>query len=172
VFDRALQLSWWVLILGGLVSLIVTQNLLDGSALTLLCMILWIGPLVFRYVAVRTKWGASHQAIVSVTFKSAAVTLAIVLGILMGNMLLDHAPTQNVRARVLYKYSHAGKGSFYKLLVGPSWRNGKRHETLDVGSDTYARVNIGDMVIAEVHRGFFGLPWCGRVKVDEVNQLP
>lgn len=166
-FNKSLTGAFWVLILGGIVAFFVTSRLLDRLPVLLLSLILWVGPLIVRYLAVRGKWADSHQRIMRMVFRWAAIAMAGMIAIIVANSSLDRVPATEIHLYVLAKSSHAGKGGpDYVLIVGPSWRAGRDREALDVGRDIFSRAHVGGAVSIDLHPGFFHLPWYNNVSPD------
>jgi hypothetical protein len=90
-----------------------------------------------------------------------AIPVIALLVFLNGN--LDKSPREEVRATVLEKTAPIGfREAQYGLRV-TSWRPGKKIEDLNVGSRVFERAVIGKNVIVELHQGFFGMMWYGKI---------
>lgn len=83
-------------------------------------MLLLIGPLIFRYIAVRTTRGESHQRSIGIMLRWAAIFMVGMITVLIANRFLDTATAKEIHVTVVAKHSHAGLGEDYTLLVGPS----------------------------------------------------
>lgn len=166
-FDKSLHATVWILIIGAIVAFFVSLGLLDRGWVLLLSLILSIGPLSVRYVAVRKKWGQFHQKDLAIMFRWSAFAMVGLVAIIIANRSLDRGTATKVDTYVLAKHSHSGKGGpDYTLVVGPSWRPGRNYESLGVGRDTFSRAYIGGTISLDLHKGFFRLPWYDNVRPD------
>jgi hypothetical protein len=166
-FDKSVTGAFWVLILGAIVAFFVSMRLLDRLPVLLALLILSVGPLIVRCLAVRGKWGEPHQRSVRMMFRWAALAMVGLIAIIIANSSLDRVPATEIHVYILAKSSHYGKGGpDYLLIVGPSWRVGRDRESLDVGRGTFSRVHIGETVSIDLHPGFFHVPWYNNVSPD------
>jgi hypothetical protein len=92
--------------------------------------------------------------------------LVVLAGFLLSNGAMDRSPVAPIRASILHKSITSGRYSTTHHLIVSSWRPGTHAENLMVDRDTYLSMMIGERVVVEVHRGFFGLTWYGRVTPD------
>ena len=99
-------------------------------------------------------------------FKLAAVAMVGLVAAIIANTNLDRAPATEVRAYVLAKNHHSGKGGDdYVLVVWPSWRAGRDRESVEVGRDIFSRAKVGNTVSVDLHPGLFHLPWYNNVSL-------
>jgi hypothetical protein len=93
--------------------------------------------------------------------------LLVIIALLLSlNGRLDNSPLRQVRATVIRKAVVEGRyGNQYDVTVS-SWRPARSVENLNVRSDVFERAVVGKTVIIELHKGFFGLPWIGRVSPE------
>jgi hypothetical protein len=104
-----------------------------------------------------------REEFVKVAGPAIAIVACISAAFLFLNGLLDtHAPAL-IETRVIAKSVGYGKGGGFVLTVAPSWRDGRKEETLGVSSSTYYMILEGQSVQVVVHRGAFGLPWFSSV---------
>ena len=170
--DRRLLKAGCALLAGQIVAFFASMGLLDRQPVVLLSFFLLLGPLIFRYIAVRTTWGQLHQKSTQSVFRWAIILLAVMDAAVIANRSLDREPAAQTHVNVIAKHSHSGKGGEdYTLLVGPSWRSGRHYESLDVGKDTFSRASVGGMVSIDLHAGFFRLPWYNNVRPDLTRHL-
>ncbi len=89
----------------------------------------------------------------------------VLLGLfLFANGKLDGSPTRSLQATVLEKIVVRGRyGATQKRLFVSSARPGRSREDLNVSSDVFDRAVVGKAVTVELHQGFFGLSWYGRI---------
>jgi len=95
---------------------------------------------------------------------SAGVVLVAVVMVMNG--ALDWVPPTVVRSSVVAMRITNGKYWSTHRLVLVSWQPGRATEELAVGSAVYAGASVGRRVSVEVHKGFFGLPWYGKVTLE------
>lgn len=163
-FDRASNITLWVLPISGMIVLLLSSRLLDRMPIVVVSMILWLGPLVVGFSVAKTTWGKLHQGKIRGMFRWAAIALVGMLLTIVANQSLDKAPVTEIRTYVLAKSSRSSKGGpTYTLMVGPSWRAGRGHESLDVAGDIFSRAYVGETVSIDLHPGLFHLPWYNNV---------
>ncbi len=91
----------------------------------------------------------------------ALVLLALLLFLNGG---LDDSPLNRVRPTVMRKaVMHNAKGPTQYNLTVSSWRPGRSVENFNVVRSVFDRSVVGKTVTVELHKGFFGLPWLGRI---------
>jgi len=94
------------------------------------------------------------------------LVLVIIALLLFVNGGLDDSPLNQVKATVVRKAVVEGRyGNQYNVTVS-SWRPARSIENLNVRSDVFERAVVGKAVIVELHKGFLGLPWIGRVSPE------
>jgi hypothetical protein len=130
------------------------------------------GPLmrsVLALLCISALLAASTRRIRSVAYIGfarrmvACVGLVLVLSsaFIILNGALDSYPPLQVETQVIQK--SVGARSSYHLVVSPSWREGRDHETFQVRRATFDDVQMGDSIQVVVHRGAFWVPWRPRV---------
>lgn len=163
--ERILRISM-VLLFVGLFGVLVScwiYKPLDGSPIYIAALCLFLLPLIFYFASVIRRRAASQAYSLRRIFFCSATLLIGLTGLLAANGALDHAPPQRVQSVVLRKYiSHGRRSTTYHLDVR-SWRSGRSEENLQVGSRTYSTLSEGQPVSIEVHPGFVGVRWYGRV---------
>jgi hypothetical protein len=89
------------------------------------------------------------------------------LGILLFlNGKLDKIPGNEVKETVVRKTSFVGYRQTQYTLVVTSWQPGRSYENLNVGSRVYERAAVGKTIVMEIHKGYFGLPWHGKISPE------
>lgn len=88
---------------------------------------------------------------------------------IVGNCVLDKAAPTRVRATVIYRSSSQGRSHDYQLMVSPSWRPPRKHETLSVSREDYSRIHDEEPVWIDVYPGYFHLQWFDHVTPAEVS---
>jgi hypothetical protein len=92
----------------------------------------------------------------------------VLLGLfLFANGELDRSPARTVQTTVLEKNVIRGRyGARQNHLLVSSARPGRSREDLNVSSDVFDRAIVGKTLTVELHQGFFGLWWYGRISPD------
>ncbi len=86
------------------------------------------------------------------------------LGVLLFlNGKLDKSSPHEVSATVIRKSAPIGYRQAQYHLGVTSWRPGRRIEDLNVGGRVFERAVVGKRVTVELHEGFFGVTWCGKI---------
>lgn len=155
-----------VLLFVGLFGVLVscwTYKPLDGSPIYIAALCLFLLPLVLYFASLIRKRAASQVYSLRRIFLGSAALLIGLTGLLAANGALDHAPPQRVQSVVLRKYVSRGRRSNTYHVDVRSWRSGRSDEDLQVGSRTYSALSEGQPVSIEVHPGYVGVPWYGRV---------
>jgi len=102
-------------------------------------------------------WRAIY-AVASLALVAAAVALFL-------NGGLDGSTPSDARATVTRKVVLKGRHTQYNLTVS-SWRFGRSSENFNVTESVFNRAVVGKAIHLEIHAGYFGLPWRGRISVE------
>ncbi len=95
-----------------------------------------------------------------------AVTIFLALFIAC-NGALDKSPVTPVRTTIVSKRITRGRyGAASYTLTVSSWRPGRATEAFGVDGRTYRATSTQKLVVVEMHRGLFGLPWYSGVLSD------
>lgn len=86
----------------------------------------------------------------------------LLAALLVVNATLDNAPVRDWTTRVVRKFSMSAIVPTRRLLV-VSWREGHQYEHVPVSSAEYARFQVGERVVVEIHPGLAGIPWVAGV---------
>jgi hypothetical protein len=130
-------------------------NLVDAGLAQWVPLGVLILPWAIGYAWTSVSWEAL------VWWDVAALLLLAFL--LAGNGWLDKATPKRVQATVVYRHSSEGRRVSYQLTVVPSWRPGRRTETLNVGRTVYNRTHDLETISLDLHPGYFHLPWYDHV---------
>jgi len=163
--ERILRVSL-VLLFVGLFGVLVScwmYKPLDGSPIYITTLCLFLLPLILYFVSALRKRAATQVYSLRRIFFGSATLLIGLTGLLVANGALDRAPPQRVQSVVLRKYISRGRRSTTYQLDVRSWRSGRSDEHLQVGSRTYSALSEGQRVSIELHPGYAGVPWYGRV---------
>jgi hypothetical protein len=82
------------------------------------------------------------------------------------NGRLDRSTPYDVSARVIRKIAPGGYREAQSRLMVSSWRPGRSLEDLNVNSRVFERAAVGKSVTVELHKGYFGLLWCGNISPE------
>jgi hypothetical protein len=134
--------------------------LLDQGAVLGFGLALAFFPCVINIaLAPRRHSGSKYALVQRIYIWTGVVLLALTASTLM-NVVLDKYPPERIQTHVVRKYASLGRyGTGYRLVVSPSWRQGRKQEDLRVNEQTYRVVSTGETVRVVAHRGAFGLPW-------------
>jgi hypothetical protein len=155
-----------ILLFGGLFGVIVTSWIyrpLDSNSIYITALVLFLFPMVLYVVtAIRKRETQQVERLRTIFLRSAALSI-IFAGVLIGNGALDHAPPPKIQSIVIRKYvTHGRRSTTYHVDVR-SWRPGRTDQDLQVGSRTFSAIAEGHGVSIELHPGFVGVQWYGRV---------
>jgi hypothetical protein len=141
-------------------------SLFDSNPLFGLALCVFFFPMLFHVVtAVRKRLAldVNHLKIAYRYCGGAVVLLALVVA---GNGALDRSTVRVVKSSILRKGITSGRYSTTHHFYVTSWRAGRSTEDLWVGGPIYADASVGEFISIEVHEGFFGLPWYGKIFLD------
>lgn len=163
--ERALRLSTIFLFVGlfGLIFACRVYQPLDLSPAYTAGLILFGAPLSFYLISVIRKQVVEQVTTVRLLFSWSAILLVVAAVFYIANGALDNAPQQPITTTVMRSYISRSRRSTSYHLVVQSWRPGRTEENLTVGSSTYRRCGSGRQVRVELHPGFIGITWYGRV---------
>jgi hypothetical protein len=149
-------------LLGGLLAYVIYPPLDAGPLVAFGLCALFLPFVLQLFSVVRKRLSEDVDRLRMVyVYSSLALLLLALLPLLNG--WLDRAPGSSVRTTVIQKtYSRRRSATRHSLTVS-SWRPGRSVEELVVGTRTYNNALVGKTITVEVHKGFFGLPWCGDV---------
>jgi hypothetical protein len=133
--------------------------------------IYWLGLIVFLLpigtaiaAAIRTRRrGQTLSPLLSVLFKLSAIFLTALTVVVFLNGRLDRSSVMEIHTKVAGKFMARGRFSMSYHLAVASWRHAGREEDLRVSRHVYDRANSGDDISVQLHGGWFGLPWYGRI---------
>ena len=163
--DRILRWRTFALLTGLLAVLTVctAYQPLDKGPVFFLALFLFALPMTWYLVSALRKRQVENSATLKQLFGwSAGFTIAL-FTMLLANGLLDRTPPQQIRCSLLRAYESSGRRSHYYHLIVRSWRPHHETENMEVGKFTYQRASSSRTVTLELHPGFFGMPWYGRV---------
>jgi hypothetical protein len=157
----------WVLVAGLAAFLLAGHRypLFDLDRATWICLALFFAPILLYFGLGATKRLPEKAKLLDGVFKWASLGLVTIAAAVFFNGALDRSPSTEFSTVVIDKNATGGhrSGPVYHLTVSPSWRVGKNHDHFDVDYSTWRRLQTGEQVSIEVHRGVFGLPWFGRI---------
>lgn len=148
-------------LLGCMAARMIYPLLDDGVALGLM-IVLFLLPFVIQLILVWRK--RSNARSLGIAYASSACALMLVALVLMLNGGMDKSESTFMTAPVIRKTVATDRyGEQQYHLIVSSWRPGRSSEELSVGRGVFQRAAVGRNVAVEVHRGYFGYPWSGKI---------
>jgi hypothetical protein len=149
-------------LLGCLLAYVIYPPLDQGLLVTLGVSILFL-PMLLQLRSIFRKSLSEDFRQLRRAFVYSSIALAMLALLLLLNGSLDRSPRRQVAATVLRKTSTRGRSATRYLLTVSSWRPGRTEEDFRVYSGTFNRVVVGQTITVEIHQGFLGLPWSGKI---------
>ena len=131
----------------------------------MLCLFLLSAVLiVLSVVANRPTKDAKAGRIFCVSLSVALLLFAILLVL---NDRLDRSLPNEVRTTVIRKAVLRGRhgAKQYNLTVS-SWRPGRSLENFNFALNVFNGTAVGKIITVEMHDGFFGIPWHGKISPE------
>jgi hypothetical protein len=122
-------------------------------------------PFAALIVSIMRKREGHDAKILRKIYVCASLVLVLFGLFLFANGKLDGSPARSVQATVLEKILFRGRVTQTRLYVS-SARPGRSREDLLVSSGVFDRAVVGKAVTVELHDGYFGLSWYGRIFPD------
>jgi len=161
------MLSWpYAAMLTGLFAIIIVCTAyrpLDRSPILIIAIVLFVLPMAWYLVVVFRKREAQSVDTLKLLFGCSAILTVAFFGVLLANGAWDRQTPQQMRCTLVRSYDSMGRRSHSYHLLVRSWRPNHNTENLEVGRITYQRARGGSEVLVELHPGFFGIVWYGRV---------
>jgi|SRR6516164_5895685 len=161
------MLSWpYAAMLTGLFAIIIVCTAyrpLDRSLILIIAMVLVGLPMTWYLVVALRKREAQSVDTLKLLFGCSAILTVAFFGVLLANGAWDRQTPQQMRCTLVRSYDSMGRRSHSYHLLVRSWRPNHNTENLEVGRITYQRARGGSEVLVELHPGFFGIAWYGRV---------
>jgi hypothetical protein len=140
---------------------------LDRGSLFVLALCLFFIPVIFHVIsAMRKRLALDVNRLKSAYLCGGAAVLLLAL-LIVGNGALDISPARIVKSSILHKNISRGRYSTTHHFFVTSWRPGRSTEDLAVAVPLYVRASVGEVLTVEVHNGLFGLPWYGKIVLEE-----
>jgi len=139
----------------------VERHLLPVTGLCLFFL-----PLILQVFSSTRRWLTSEMNRLRKVYLYCSAGVVLVALVMVMNGALDWVPPTVVRSSVVAMRITNGRYWSTHRLVLVSWQPGRATEDLAVESAVYAGASVGRRVSVEVHKGFFGLPWYGKVAVE------
>lgn len=140
----------------------ILYPLLDDGIAVGLMVGLFLLPFVIQLILVLRK--QSNARSLNIAYTSSGCALMIVALVLLLNGGMDKSPSTFITAPVIRKTVATDRyGEQQYHLIVSSWRPGRSSEELSVGRGVFQRAAVGRNVAVEVHRGYFGYPWSGKI---------
>ena len=162
---RILRASMVLLLVGlfGVLITCVVYKPLDSNPIYMAGVSLLLTPLAFYCVSLVRKRETQQVYFLRRLFRWSAALLITLFCLLIANGVLDHASPQQVQTVIVRKYATRSRRSTTCYVDVRSWRSGRSHEDLQVGLRTFSAISEGQRVSVELHPGFIGVAWYGRV---------
>jgi hypothetical protein len=170
--DQALL--WSVFALLGVAVAGYVYPPLDGDPvywLALIVFLLPIGMAIATAIRMRRR-GQPPSPSRSVLFKLSAMSLTALALVVFLNGRLDRSSVAEIHTTVAGKFVARGRFSMSYHLTVVSWRRSGREEDLRVSRHIYERADSGADISVQLHRGWFGLPWYGRIVLGPARHVP
>jgi len=123
-----------------------------------------LGSVLLMLSLVRKRQNENPR-IWQILYVSSAVGLLMLAILLHLNGGLDRSLKEGVRTTVIRKAVVRGRHVRYNLTVS-SWRPTRSTEDFYVPSYVFDRAVIGKTVTVEVHKGYFDIPWRGKISPE------
>jgi hypothetical protein len=159
---------YFLLLMPGLVACMAARakyQLLDDRGALGLMIAFFLLPFGIQLVLIlRKQWNAR---LLRIAFSCSGCALVILALLLFVNGGMDRSPGTVMRASVIRKSVLTGRHGTrqYNLKVS-SWRPGRDSEDLNVSLGVFRRAVVGRNVAIEVHQGYFGYLWSGRIAAE------
>jgi hypothetical protein len=155
---------------GGLLGIVIANGcfpLLDRDAFLTAGLCAFFAPVVLHVVSSwRKRLTQDAGRLQRAYLYAGAVTIFRALFIAC-NGALDKSPVTPVRTTIVSKRITRGRyGAASYTLTVSSWRPGRATEAFAVDGRTYRATSVQKLVVVEMHRGLFGLPWYSGVLSD------
>lgn len=147
--------------LGGFLALLIYPPLDQGLLVTVGLCVLFL-PFLLQLRSVIRKQLDTDASMLRKTYVSSSIVLAFLAAFLLLNGRLDKSPRTLVQTTLVHKSETRGRGGSTYTLTVSSWR-GNRSENFPVDSRTFFRAVVGEPVTIELHQGYFGIPWSGKI---------
>ena len=151
-------------ILGGVFAYVVYPPL-DQALLVIFGLCVLFLPILLQLRSTMRKRLADDAPMLRKVYVSASLVLALFAGFLLLNGRLDNSPQTLVTTTLVQKTLSRGRGGTAYTLTVSSWRPGRRSEDFRVNSRAFARAAVGQPVTIELHRGYYGDPWTGNIRL-------
>ena len=164
VLRRKLILRTGLFLLGSLAFVATTYRFppLEVDGMLVFCGVIFFVGLGLAVWVERGALGGNQIVIRKRMFMTLVPVPWLLAGLLVVNAKLDNSPVRDHVTRVVGKFSMSAMVPTRRLVV-ESWRAGHRFERVPVSRDEYARFEVGQRVIVEIHPGV-GIPWVAGVE--------
>jgi hypothetical protein len=155
---------------GGLLGIVIANGCfppLDRDAFLTAGLCAFFAPVVLHVVSsLRKRLTLDAGRLQRAYLYAGGVTIFLALFIAC-NAVLDKSPVTPVRTAMVSKRITRGRyGAASYTLTVSAWRPGRATEAFAVDGRTYRAASMQRLVVVEMHRGLFGLPWYSGVLSD------
>jgi hypothetical protein len=158
-----------LLVPGVFVSLqaLAAYPLLDSRLAMAFLLSGFLLPFAVLIVSILRNQEGNDGRILRRIYVCSSVALVLLGLFLFANGKFDDSPARTVQTTVLEKNIIRGRyGARQNHLLVSSARPGRSREDLNVSSNVFDRAVVGKALTIELHQGFFGLSWYGRISPD------
>jgi len=149
-------------VLGGVFAYVVYPPVDQGLLVSFGLCVLFL-PMVLQLRSILRKRFTQDLPALRKAYISSSLVLALFAALLLLNGRLDTSPRTVVNTILVQKSVSRGRGGPEYTLTVSSSRPGTSLENFRVDSRTFARAAVGGTVTIELHKGYFGVPWSGRI---------
>jgi hypothetical protein len=125
--------------------------LIVGSVTFVITMIILFSTHKLIEEKIKDKW----YVYVSIIFNIALYSYAGTYGI---NCIYDNSEAVVYETRIISKRIGGGKSKARYIKVQP-WGSHREEEEITVSSKEYEKMQTGELIKIDVHKGLFGIPW-------------
>jgi hypothetical protein len=125
-------------------------------------LFMFLLPVVLMVLSFVLNRPNENQKTWRILYVSSSVALLLLAILLFLNGYLDRSSPNEVRTTVIRKAVIRGRSTQYNLSVS-SWTPDRSIENFNVAMNVFERAAVGKTVTVELHKGFFGMPWHGKI---------
>jgi hypothetical protein len=131
-----------------------------------LMICLYLLPWTVYLFSILRKRAGNAAGLLRGVFIFSAVAVALLGASLIINGALDKFPQTELETKVVRKVVLNGRRATQYHIFVSSWRPGRSQEDFNVVQQVFNRARVGKRLTVEVHHGFLGLPWYGKISPE------
>jgi hypothetical protein len=151
--------------MAGLLLTVRRYPLLDPNTFYWITLALFFVPILLLGASRFLKRIERDTGPLFALFYWCAVASIALCGSVLLNGALDRSAPTPIRARVLRKRISRGRSTVSYLVTVESWRSTRTEETLSVSRTQFQAVERDSSIGIDLHAGWLGLPWYGRISI-------